>query len=58
MADGRGNALHATVVERHDTAVGQRQLDLALALLTRNLSRHGAIHLIRQPVFAGHCLEL
>ena len=58
MTEGGGNALLTSIVEGYDTAVGEWQLDLALALLTSNLTRHGAVHLIGEPVFTGDGLEL
>ncbi len=58
VPDGRSDALAAAVVKRHDTAVGERQLQLALCLLVRHLARHGAVDLIGEPVLAGHGLQL
>ena len=52
-----GNTLLSFIVEGYDAAVRERQLQLALALLTCHLTRHGAIDFVRQPVLAGHCLE-
>ena len=57
MAESRGNALHATIVESHHATVRERQLQFALALLTCHLARHRTVHLVRQPVFAGHSLK-
>ena len=58
MAQGRGNAFLATVVERHDAAVAQRQLHLPLCLLAGHLARHRAVHLVGEPVLTGHCFQL
>ena len=58
MAYGGGNAFLSAVVEGHHAAVAQRQLNLALALLACYLARHAAVHLVRQPVLAGHGLQL
>ena len=57
MANGGGNAAAAAIVERHGAAVCQRQLQFALRLLERHLARHAAVHLIREPVLAGHGFE-
>ena len=38
MSESGGNTFHATIVERHDATIAQRQLYLTLALLAGNLS--------------------
>ena len=58
MADGGGNTLASAVVKGHHAAVAQRQLYLALTLLTGNLTRYGAVNLVGEPVFAGYSLQL
>ena len=58
MADGRGDAVFATIVESHHAAVGNGQLYLALALLSGHLACHRAVHLVGEPVLAGYGLEL
>ena len=58
MTDGCCNTFFTTIVEGYDTAVGEWQLDFALALLTSNLTRHGTVHLVGQPVLASHSLQL
>ena len=58
MAEGGGDTFLAAVVEGYDAAVAQRQLYLALALLARYLSRHGAVYLVGEPVLAGYGLQL
>ena len=58
MSEGCGDTLLATIVQGDDTTVAQRQLNLTLALLTGNLTRYGAIHLVGQPVLTGHSLQL
>ena len=52
------DTLLATVVESYNTAVGEWQLNLTLALLTGNLTRYGAVHLVGQPVLTSHSLHL
>ena len=54
MPQGGGYTLAATIVEGYHTAVAQRQLNLALALLTGYFARHRAVHLVGQPVLAGY----
>ena len=58
MTDGGGYALLATIIQSHHTAVAQRQLNLALTLLAGNLTRHGTVDLVGQPVLASHSLQL
>ena len=58
MTDSGSDTLATTIVEGNDTTVAQRQLYLTLTLLTGNLTCHGAVYLIRQPVFAGDSLQL
>ena len=58
MSQRGGDTLLAAIVEGHDAAVAQRQLYLALTLLAGDLARHRAVHLVRQPVLAGHGLQL
>ena len=58
MTDCRSNTFATTIVEGDNTTVTQRQLYLTLTLLTGYLTGHGAIYLIRQPVFAGDSLQL
>ena len=53
-----GDTFLSTIVEGNHTAVAQRQLQLALALLARYLTCYGAVHLVGQPVFAGNSLQL
>ena len=57
MAESRGDTFHATIVEGNHATVAQRQLQFALTLLTSHLARHGAVHLVRQPVLAGNGLK-
>ena len=57
MANGGGNAAAAAIVKGHCAAVCQGQLQFALRLLERHLARHAAVHLIREPVLAGHGFE-
>ena len=54
MAQRGGDTGAAAVVQGHDATVGQRQLQRALCLLVCHLSGDGAVHLIGQPVLAGH----
>ena len=58
MSDSCGDASASAIVECHHAAVGQRQLQLALCLLEGHLARDGAVHLVREPVLAGHGLQL
>ena len=58
MTQRSGDTCLAAVVEGHDAAIAQRQLELAHALLAGNLARHGAVHLVGQPVLAGHGFQL
>ena len=58
MSQSGGDALHPTVVECYHAAVTERQLNLALTLLACNLSSHGAVNLIGEPVLAGYGLQL
>ena len=58
MAQGGGNTLAAAIVQSYDTTVAQGQLNLALALLTGYLTRHGAVYLVGQPVLAGYGFQL
>ena len=58
MTEGGGDTRLAAIVEGHHATVGQRQLDDALRLLARNLTRHRAVDLVGQPILAGHGLEL
>ena len=58
MSQCRGNTFLSTVVEGYHATIRQRQLDFALTLLTRNLTRHRAVNLIGEPVLAGHSLQL
>ena len=58
MAQSRGDASFAVVVQGTDAKVAQRQLNLAHALLLRHTTRHGAVHLVGEPVFAGHGFHL
>ena len=46
------------IVERYGSAVRERQLQLALALLACDTSCHTAVHLVCQPVLACHSLKL
>ena len=46
------------IVEGGHAAVAQRQLELTYALLTGYAARHGTVDLVRQPVLAGHSLQL
>ena len=57
MAYGGGDAAAAGVVESHHAAVAQRQLYLALALLTGHAAGYRAVYLVGKPVFAGHGFE-
>ena len=57
MSQSGGDAFAAAIVEGHHATVAQRQLYLALALLAGYLARHGAVHLVGEPVFAGHGLQ-
>ena len=58
MAESGSYTLLASIVESNNATVAERQLNLALALLTGDLSCYGAINLIREPVFAGYRLQL
>ena len=58
MADGGGDTGASSVVERHDTAVGERKLQGTLCLLVRHFSRDRAVHFVRQPVFTCHGFHL
>ena len=58
MAEGRGDTLLATIIEGHDATVAQRQLQATLALLAGHLARHATVHLVGEPVLAGHGLQL
>ncbi len=58
MSDRSSDSFFSTVVERYDTAVAQRQLKFALALLACYFTCHGAVYLICQPILAGYCFEL
>ena len=58
MAYRGGDTGAAAGVECNHTAVAQRQLNLALALLAGNLTRYRAVYLVGEPVFAGYGLEL
>ena len=58
MSQCCGNALFAAVVESHHAAVAERQLQFSLALLAGNLTRHGAVYLVGEPVLAGHGFQL
>ena len=57
MADGGGDTGATAIVERHHAAVGQGQLEFALTLLVCHLTRHRTVHLVGEPVFAGHSFE-
>ena len=57
MSQSGGDAFAAAIVEGHHTTVAQRQLYLALTLLAGYLARHGAVHLVGEPVFAGHSFQ-
>ncbi len=54
MADRGGDTLCAGIVESHDSAVTQRELYLALTLLTGNLAGNRAVNLIGKPVLGSH----
>ena len=54
MTEGRSNTFLSFVVEGYDAAVRERQLQLALTLLTRHLTRHRTIDFVCQPVLASH----
>ena len=54
MSDGGGDTALSAVVEGDSTAVGERKLEFALALLAGHTSRNAAVHLVRQPILAGH----
>ena len=58
MTDGGGDTFLATIIEGHDTTVGQRQLYLSLTLLAGNLACHRAVDFVGQPVFTSHSLQL
>ena len=48
----------AAIIQSYDTAVAQRQLKFALALLAGNLACYGTVYLVCQPVFAGNGFQL
>ena len=58
MSQCRCNTLAATIVERYHTTVGERQLNLTLALLACNLTCHRTVYLVREPVLTSHGLQL
>ena len=58
MTDSGSHTLGATIVECYNTAVTERQLKFTLTLLTGNLTRYRAVHLIGEPVLTSYRLEL
>ena len=58
MSQCRCNTLATTIVEGYHTTVGERQLNLTLALLACNLTCHRTVHLVREPVLTSHGLQL
>ena len=57
VTDSGGDTGATAIVERHHAAVGQRQLEFTLTLLVCHLTRHRTVHLVGEPVFAGHGFE-
>ncbi len=58
MPQGSGYAFFPTIVKGDHPAITQWQLDLSLPLLAGDLSGYGTVDFVRQPVFAGHGLQL
>ncbi len=58
VSQSRGYTFLSAVVESHHAAVGKRKLQLSLALLASHLSGYAAVHLVGEPVLAGHGLQL
>ena len=58
MPDGGGIALHTLEIKGNSAQVVQRELQGAGTLLFRNFSSYRAVHLVGEPVFAGHSLQL
>ena len=57
MADRSGYALLAAVVESHYSTVAERELYLALTLLTGHLAGHRTVNLVCEPVLGCHSLQ-
>ena len=57
MPDSGSDTGLATVIQSHDTAVAQRQLDFTLALLACHFARHGTVYFIGQPILTSHGLQ-
>ena len=58
MSQCGGDAFPSLVVESHHAAVGERQLQLSLALLACDFARHGAVDLVGEPVLARDGFKL
>ena len=58
MSQRSCDTFFAAIIQSYDTAVAQRQLEFALALLAGNLTCYGTVYLVCQPVFAGNGFQL
>ncbi len=58
MTDSGCDTLLAAIVKSNHTAIRERQLQLALALLTCNLTCYGAVNLVGQPILTCNSLQL
>ena len=58
MSNRGGDTCFPLVVESNHTAVAERQLNLALALLASHLTCDRAVHLVGEPVFTSYSLDL
>ena len=57
MTDRCRYTLFSTIVECYHTAVAERKLNFALALLTCNLAGYRAVYLVCEPILAGNSLK-
>ena len=58
MSERSGNTLGACIVESHNAAVRERQLQFTLTLLTCYAASHRTVHLVGEPVLTSHSLQL